>query len=142
MVNIAGTFTPKGIMNGTCNGVGETGTFSLAYSSLYERPSSLSAIAGTWTNYSSGYYETITIDSSGNITRPPISGCTTSGSISIIDSHYNAYNITLNINNCGSQNGFFFNGLAVLTDTEANNDTLFASASTSTYSFVAELRRK
>jgi hypothetical protein len=141
MGDIAGTFTPKGIINGTYSSTIDTGTFSLAYSSLYERPSSLSAIAGTWTNYSSGYYETITIDSSGNITRPPISGCTTSGSISIIDSNYNAYNITLNVNNCGSQNGLY-SGLAVLTDTETNNDTLFASASTSTYSFVAELRRK
>lgn len=141
MGDIAGTFTPKGIMNGTYSSTIDTGTFSLAYSSLYERHSSLALLEGTWTNYSSGYYETITIDSSGNITRPPISGCTTSGSISIIDSNYNAYNITLNVDNCGSQNGVY-SGLAVLTDTETNNDTLFASASTSTYSFIAELRRK
>lgn len=140
MVNISGTFTPKGIMNGTYDGVGDTGTFSLAYNSLYERPSSLALIEGTWTNYASGYYETITIDSSGNVTRPPVSGCTSSGKISIIDSLYNVYDVSLTVDNCGSQNGLY-SGLAVLTDTDTNNDTLFASASNGSYSFVAELRR-
>ena len=141
MGDIAGTFTPKGIMNGTYSSTIDKGTFSFAYSSLYERPSSLSAIAGTWTDYSSGDYETITINSSGNITRPPISGCTTSGNISIIDSRYNAYQVSLTVNNCGSQNGSY-SGLAVLTDTNTANDTFFASASNGSYSFVAELRRK
>jgi len=140
MVNISGTFTPKGFINGTYDGLGDTGTVSLAYNSLYERPSSLALTEGTWTNYASGYYETITIDSSGNVTRPPVSGCTSWGKISIIDSLYNVYEASLTVDNCGSQNGFY-SGLAVLTDTDTNNDTLLASTSNSTYSFFAELRR-
>jgi hypothetical protein len=127
-------------MNGTYNGVGDAGSFSLAYSSLYERPSSLAAISGSWTSYSSGYYETVTIDSSGNVTRPTVSGCSTSGNISVIDSRYNVYQVNLTVNNCGSQNGLY-KGLAVLTDTRANNDTLVGSSTTSTYSFIADLRR-
>jgi hypothetical protein len=141
MGNITGTFIPKGFMNGTYSGIGDSGTFSLVYNALYERSSSLSAVAGTWTNYSSGYYETITIDSNGNITRPPISGCTSSGSISVINSLYNIYHVSLSVDNCGSENGLY-NGLAVLTDTKTNNDTLFASTSNSSYSFVVELRRQ
>ena len=140
MVNIAGTFTPKLIMNGTYSGVGDKGIFSLAYNSLYERPSSLTEIVGNWTDYSSGYYQTVTIDLNGNITSESIGGCIYSGNVSIIDSSHNIYHWNLNVNNCGAKSGVY-NGLAILTDTDNKNDTLLASASNSTYSFVAELRR-
>jgi len=137
---LAGTFTQRGNVNGTYAGAGDAGSFSLAYNALYERPSSLEAIAGTWTNYSSGYYEKFTIDSKGNVTRPIISGCTTSGSVSIIDPRYNVYAVNLTVNNCGDENGFY-RGLAVLTDTRANNDTIVGSANTTTHSMIADLRR-
>lgn len=137
---LAGTFTQRGNINGTFAGVGDAGSFSLAYNSLYERPSSLEAIAGTWTNYASGYYEKFTIDSNGNVSRPVISGCTTSGSVSIIDPRYNVYAVNLTVNNCGDENGFY-RGLAVMTDTEASNDTIVGSANTTTHSVIADLRR-
>lgn len=137
---LAGTFTQRGNVNGTYAGAGDAGSFSLAYNALYERPSSLEAIAGTWTNYSSGYYEKFTIDSKGNVTRPIISGCTTSGSVSIIDPRYNVYAVNLTVNNCGDENGFY-RGLAVLTDTNGSNDTIVGSANTTTHSVIADLRR-
>lgn len=141
VVNISGTFTPKVTLNGTYNGVGDSGTFFLNYSSLYERPSSLEVIAGKWSGSVSGYLNTITIDSSGNITGSSTSGCTYSGNISIIDSSYNAYIVNLNINNCESQNGLY-TGLAALADTSVANDTLLASVSNSSYSYVALLIRQ
>jgi hypothetical protein len=139
-VKITGTFTPRGIMNGSYSGVGDNGTFSLAYNSLYERPSSLLGIAGNWTDYSSGYYETVTIGSSGNITGEPLGGCTYSGHVGIINTLYNEYNVNLTANNCGSQSGQY-SGLAVLTDTDTKNDTIYAITSNATYSFIIELRR-
>lgn len=127
-------------MSGTYSGVGDKGTFSLAYNSLYERPSALAEIAGTWTDYSSGYYQTVMIDSNGNVTGEDFGGCTYSGNVGIINSLYNAYNANFTIKNCGSKDGFY-NGLATLTDTDTNNDTIVAIVSNSTYSFIIELRR-
>ena len=140
IVKITGTFTPGGTMNGTYSGVGDKGTFSLAYNSLYERPSSLIKIAGNWTDYSSGYYQTVTIDSNGHVIGEDFGGCTYSGNVGLINSLYNAYNANLTIRNCGSKDGFY-NGLAALTDTDSNNDTILAIVSNSTYSFIIELRR-
>ncbi len=140
-VSISGTFTPQGFMSGTYSGVGDLGTFSLNYSALYERPSSLAAVAGQWRGTVLGYINTVTVDSSGTVTGSSTAGCAYSGHISIINSLYNAYGVNLNITNCGVQNGSY-SGLAVLADTYTASDTILVSVSTSSYSFVASLARQ
>jgi hypothetical protein len=140
-VNISGTFTSKASMSGTYDGVGDTGTFSLTYSSVYDRPSSLTATAGTWAGVVSGYTNTITIDSSGNISGNSTSGCSYTGTVSIIDSSYNTYMVNLNIANCGVENGSY-SGLGALVDTASQNDTFITSVSNSSYSYVASLTKQ
>jgi hypothetical protein len=140
-VNISGSFSEKTSINGTYTGVGDTGVFFLNYSALYERASSLALVAGTWSGTVLGYTNTITVDSSGNVSGDSSSGCTYTGNVGIVDSSYNAYNVTLNINNCGTQNGSY-SGLAALTDTVSANDTILVCVSNASYSFVASLRRQ
>lgn len=143
IVGISGAATPRGAMSGTYSGVGDSGTFSLTYSGLYERPSSLSSVAGTWSGIvSSGDNNTITVDSSGNITGSSTSGCIYSGNVGIIDPFYNAYSVNLSLNNnCGFGSGNY-NGFAALTDTSIPNDTLLIEVSNPSFSFVASLRRQ
>jgi hypothetical protein len=108
---------------------------------VYERPSSFAAASGLWSGNVWGYSNSITIDSRGVITGYSASGCDYSGNIGIIDGSYNAYNVTLNIYNCGTQNGLYA-GLAVLMDTVTSNDTAILSVSNASHSFVASLRRQ
>jgi hypothetical protein len=140
-VSISGTFTEKGIMSGSYSGVGDNGTFYLTYSSLYDRPSSLALVAGTWKGSVEGYANTLTIDSGGNITGSSVSGCTYSGKVGIIDSSHNEYTLTLSIGNCGGRDGTY-SGLAALTDVNAANDSFLASVSNSSYSYVASMSRQ
>ncbi len=140
-VNISGSFTPEDFINGTYNGVGDYGSFILDYSSLYERPSSFALANGSWSGNVSGYTNSVTVDSCGIITGDSTSGCTYTGNIGIIDSLYNAYNVTLNINNCGTQNGLY-SGLAALADTVTMNDTVIISVSNTSNSFVASFMRQ
>jgi hypothetical protein len=140
-VSISGTFTEKGVMSGRYSGVGDNGTFYLTYSSSYDRPSSLSAIAGTWTGSVAGYANTLMIDSGGNIIGSSNSGCTYSGNVGIIDSAHNLYSLTLTIGNCGGGDGIY-SGLAALTDKNAANDSFLISVSSNSYSYVSTMMRQ
>jgi hypothetical protein len=140
-VSISGTFTEKGVMSGSYSGAGDSGTFYLTYSSLFDRPSSLSAIAGTWTASAAGYANTLMIDSGGNITGSSTSGCTYSGNVGVIDSTHNLYSLTLTIGNCGGRDGSY-SGLAALTDVNATNDSFLISVSNASYSYVSTVMRQ
>jgi hypothetical protein len=140
-VSVSGTFTEKGVMEGSYSGVGDAGTFYLTYSSLYDRPSSLALVSGTWKGSIEGYANTLTIDSVGNIDGSSTSGCTYSGNIGIIESSHNEYALTLSIGNCGGRDGLY-SGLAALTDVNATNDSLLASVSNASYSYVASMTRQ
>ena len=70
------------------------------YSGLYNDPSSLAAVAGSWTGELDGTLDgpastTLTIDSTGALTeQDPGTDCVLSGQISPIDPSYNAYSVT------------------------------------------------
>jgi hypothetical protein len=91
-----------------------------SYSPLYSQPSSLPAIAGSW---SGGGYEfggqssaaIFSIDASGAIqdTDPDAgSTCVINGQVSLIDPAYNAYDITMTYSNCTDDFDMQANGLA------------------------------
>jgi len=132
-VTLSGTFTTKGSIVGTYSGVGDSGSYSLRYNSLYEMPSSLPTIAGTWSAPIYTDTETLTIDLNGDITGSSTTGCTFAGHVSIIDSAYNAYEITIVIDHCGQENGTY-SGLATITDPAKN--TAVVSVSSAAYSYV------
>jgi hypothetical protein len=98
------------------------GTFSnsasLNYDSLYDRDSSLSVIAG---NYDGGGL-VLNIAANGVIfAQDPASGCIIGGRVSIIDSQFNAYDVSMTFFNCVENfailNGATFTGLGILDNT-------------------------
>ncbi len=101
----------------TDGGTASTGTLNLTYDSLYAVASSLSAVAGNYTDTARG--TTVSINASGAInSQDPATLCVLSGQVSIINAQYNAYAVSLTYANCvGSSavlNGVQFTGLASL----------------------------
>ncbi len=136
---VSGTVTTKSSLTGNYNGGGDSGTFSLSYSSLYDRQSSLALVAGNWRAIDGS--ATFSFSSSGQITGSDVDGCTYTGQISVINQNFNAYKVTVTIAACGSFNGSY-SGLAALSDTSASNDTLTGGVSNSTLSIVTVLRKQ
>ena len=110
------------------------GTFSLAYDELYERDSSLEALAGIYTSTS----DTLTIDEEGVLFyQSSANSCVGNGSAELIDPDFNMYRVAILVDSCvgneAARNGFTLTGLAYLADSGdgAMNDVLeFASSVT------------
>jgi len=112
---------------------GDTGSINLLYDpALYERQSSISNLICTWTLMNST--DTVTIADNGNnsgtlngvLTLDPTNAlytsCPLTGSVTIINSAYNAYAVDISISNCDVFNGSY-QGLASLRDVvQGSND--------------------
>jgi hypothetical protein len=109
---------------------------------IYEQPSSLAAVSGSWTirNLSGAATGTLKVSANGSFTGFDILGCGYSGTISIIDSRDNAYRVNLNVSNCGAANGAY-EGLAGLLSTFSANDTLEFTLSDSPFAEVSGITR-
>ena len=99
---------------------------SLTYNALYDSGSSLSAISGTYTDAADS--STITISTTGVIFSEDVSGCVLNGQVFLIDTSYDAYQISYTFSSCvGSTtflNGATATGLGVL-DTTASPNVLY-----------------
>jgi len=101
----------------TNGGTGETGSWSLTFSTLTNSGSSLNTISANYTDTASG--SVISISGSGVMTgQNPANSCVVNGTITIINSSYDIYQVSLTYENCtGSYavlNGLQLTGLAVL----------------------------
>lgn len=131
-----GTIEERQSMTLTMNCTTELGgmfsdSVSLTYDPLYERDSSLALIAGNYTynwlpNF--GYGFVVNIDGNGVIfAQEPLTGCVINGEASILDSQFNAYDISYTISTCNlaaypevtPYNGATFTGLGMLDNTES-----------------------
>lgn len=137
-ISVTGTVHTKSTLSGSFSGGGDTGTFSLTYNSLYDRPSSVALVTGTWLT-SDGIL--ISVDQFGQFNGSDTSGCVLSGQVSIINSSFNAYKVNLTVTNCGLVDGDY-DGLAALADNLAANDTLEVGVSNASISIVAEFTRQ
>jgi hypothetical protein len=125
-LSVVGTVSPHSFLAGLYAMPHETGQYYAKYDgAIYEQPSSLAAVSGSWTirNLSGAATGTLRVNGNGSFSGSDISGCGYSGVISIIDSRYNAYRVNLNVSNCGVANGAY-EGLAGLLSTFSANDTL------------------
>ena len=91
------------------------GTLSLNYHTLYESPSSLAILQGTYSTPG----ETLTIDDQGVIFyQSSVSNCTGNGTAEIIDPDFNMYRVAMEMGNCTGneaiRNGLVFVGLATI----------------------------
>lgn len=118
---ITGTIAQQSSMTTTFSGTTSLGTalatetHTWTFNSLYDNASSLSLLAANYTDGS----DTLSISTNGAIfEQDPPTGCVINGQMSIINSQYNAYNISMSISSCtGSEavlNGLTLSGLATL----------------------------
>ena len=89
----------------TMNG-GDTGAMNLAYDTVYEVPSSLERVSGTWSYTDRDNLTTaFSIASDGRIQGQDSDSCVYDGQLGIIDPSYNAYRLVMNISGCSSVDG-------------------------------------
>lgn len=92
-------------------------TISLQFNSIYNNPSSLAMFAGDYMDPSSG--NMITVTGSGSLFwRDTNSSCLASGAVSLIDAHYDLYEVQFSFSACqgadADLNGVEFTGLGTL----------------------------
>jgi len=109
--SISGTFQAN--FSGWTHNEERIGTLSLTYHSLYESPSSLDILQGTYATMD----ESLTIDAQGAMFyQSSVTACTGNGTAEIIDPAYNMYRVTLDVDGCTGdfavRNGLTFTGLA------------------------------
>jgi hypothetical protein len=125
---IAGTYSGQGTIDAQASnlylGTGErtTSSIHLVFDELYNRPSALSLVEGTWFYSEPGYSVTMNVDSFGDISGSDSEGCEFSGKISLLDTDHNLYAVDVDVTQCGAMNGFY-GGLATLSDENTLNDT-------------------
>lgn len=124
-IDLSGAISERVSFTGTWSAsTGEEGDFNLNFDDIYNEDSSISTVQGTWTSFdefanATGSY---TIDSDGGINGQDNSGCVYGGSLSIIDSNFNVYDITLTVSNCGDFNGTY-TGLSTFLGTSRSGNT-------------------
>lgn len=134
--NMEGTISQRESLDGSYQmSSGERGTVSLLYDDLYQRPSQLSRLTGTWIDV---YNDTFGIDSMGRIFGQDSLGCVYSGTAATIDTRFNAYRLDLTVSSCGAVDGIYA-GLGVLQDwqTEGDNRLLTLQLSNQVWSLTA-----
>lgn len=104
--SLSGTFVPQTSLTVTSTSTTSLGlalgtqTSTLQFDPLYNVPSSLTAIAGTW-NGPTG--NTLAISSTGALSvTDAATGCVLSGQVTIIDARYNAYAASGSYSSCGA----------------------------------------
>lgn len=116
--SISGTFQANWAGSGHIEE--RVGTLSMNYHSLYENPSSLDILQGTYTTTD----ESVAISKQGVIFyQSAVTGCTGNGTVEIIDPDFNMYRVEIDLDNCTGdeavRNGLTFTGLA---NVGQNND--------------------
>jgi hypothetical protein len=128
----------------TDKGLRSSGTLSLTFDSVYNQSSAVTNVSGNWQDPISG--DVISVTSAGVASwQDPTTGCIGSGSVSIVNSSYNAYRVTFSYANCqGPQavlNGVQFSGLATLYTSTQFILGATGSAAGATYSVVFTLNK-
>jgi hypothetical protein len=129
----------------TNGGTPVPGSWSLTFNTLTNSGSSLSAISANYTDTASG--STLSIAGNGVMTEQGANSCMLNGSVTISNSAYDIYQVSLTYEDCtgsyAALNGVQFTGLAVLnpnTSPETLTIVVAGANSTSKYSVVLNLQ--
>lgn len=113
----SGTFQPQQNLSATLS---DGSTLTVNYSTLYDQPASLPALAGTFSGYGlTGHTYapsiSVNIDASGQVTMPPSDGCSGSGTVAPRASGKNIFNLTITFSGatCSLGNGATVQGIVV-----------------------------
>ena len=111
-------------------------TISTTFDNSYDRSSDLATIAAVYTTFDIfGDPSSFTIDAAGVITGQSNSGCVLNGQVSIIDAMFNAYDVSLEVANCGALDGMY-DGLGTSQDDVAMDDTFVFAVFTAQMAIV------
>jgi hypothetical protein len=124
-----------------------TGTLNLTFDTLYNRASSLTTVSGNFKNSTNS--AVVTVGTNGSLfSQDAVSGCVVNGTVSILNSQYNAYQAQFDYANCAGQasalNGVQFTGLATLDNTVVPERIILGATGQSgniKYSVVLTLNR-
>lgn len=121
---------------------GDTGSFEFFYDAEYERPSSLSLLAGVWTVFDDlgNPTATFTIESNGLFTAQNTFGCTSAGEFLISDSAYNIYLAVSTISNCALDGNY--TSMAIVADVASANDAIVLTIDNGNLSIVAAMLKE
>ncbi len=128
-ISISGAVSPHSLISGifSISGTQQTGEFYAVYSAnRYERPSSLSMIAGAWTirDGGSNAVGSVTVSANGSFTGTSPSGCGFTGTASTIDTRYNVYRLSLTVpTSCPGEPAGTYRGLGTFFDGRTANDS-------------------
>ena len=122
---LTGTLQERNNMSGestftTAFGTDVGSTLTLSYDDLYERDSSLAAIAGNYRNTTTN--AVVNVNDNGDLfSQDSVTGCVINGAIEIINPSFNAYRVQYRFASClgpyASLNGTVANGLGTLDNT-------------------------
>lgn len=142
-----GTVSAGSSLTATLQSSDRTLSLDLRYDALYERPSSLPLIAGTWRDrVGTDFDHEWQIDAAGTLSGRDSLGCIFQGQVTVPNPARNLYRIRYQISGCYA-NAVQVDGLAVLDDTQAFGDTLHSGGTgvvglLNTDSFVVTLTRQ
>jgi hypothetical protein len=147
-ININATVNERDSISGSFVGVGDEGAFSLTYDSLYDLDSSLDLVAQHWTSTETIFKSLVsgfgsapfggTVDDTGNFAAADLDGCDYAGLISVLDTQYNIYEISMTVSSCGSWDGSY-NGVGVFDNVSGPNITLTLAVATDQISIAGDL---
>jgi hypothetical protein len=112
--------------SGRYTGSGDTGTFNMSLSPMWDRPASLGTVAGVYTrSTSNGYTMTMTVSANGQLNASDSRGCLVNGTVGVPDAAHNMYRINATVTSCGALDGVY-QGMGTLLDADAMQDWMTA----------------
>jgi len=124
MTVLSGTVVEDTSLDLVVDAAGQTSTVSMSYDADYDRASSLATVEAVYTTFTVfGNDSSLDIDAAGVMFGNVQNGCVLTGQVSIIDAAFNAYDVELDISNCGARNGIS-SGLGLTRDINAIDDRL------------------
>jgi hypothetical protein len=126
-----GTFSERNTLDLTIDAAGTTTTVSTTYDAIYERGSNLGTVAGVYTTFDFfGDMSSFAIDANGAISAQSNSGCIANGQVTIINTIFNAYDVSLDVSSCAGLDGSY-DGLGITQDRNATDDEFLFGVFTS-----------
>jgi len=112
--------------SGRYTGSGDSGTFDMSPSPMWDRSAALGTVAGVYTrSTSNGYAMTMTVGANGQITASDSRGCLLNGTVTVPDAMRNMYRMDASVTSCGSLDGHY-QGMGTLLDADAMQDWMTA----------------
>ncbi|HEY6923820.1 MAG TPA: hypothetical protein VI653_10150, partial [Steroidobacteraceae bacterium] len=109
---VGGMITSSGLNMTLTNTTSAPQSLTLAFDTVYNRPSSLASLAGSWTATANGVTMTATVQPDGSFTASDSNNCTYLGNFSLIDPTFDVYAET-HVRSCNGA-AITFTGLAAL----------------------------